>query len=93
MVALVAIDQYRCGCNIHKDRGATVCAGGLKVRREAVDRRLVAWTPHRGPSATKKARLNDLSPIRSIAGPNAVDKHGTIQDSWHIANQSHIVCL
>ena len=74
-------------------RPSRVCAGGLKVRREAMDRRLVAWTPHRGPSATKKARLNDLTPIRGIAAPNAVDKHITIQDSWHIANQSHIVCL
>ncbi len=39
---LVAISATRSGCNIAKDRGATICANRRTVAREQVDRRLLA---------------------------------------------------
>jgi site-specific DNA recombinase len=39
---MVAVDRYRYGCNINQDRGATVCPNPLRVKREAVERRLLA---------------------------------------------------
>ena len=38
---MVAIDRYRYGCNVHADRGPTVCPNPLKVKRHTVEQRLL----------------------------------------------------
>lgn len=40
--AVIAISATRYGCNTHKDRGPAACPNNRTVRRELVDRRLVA---------------------------------------------------
>ena len=40
--AMVAINAERYGCSVRKDRGPAVCASGLTVKRDSLDRRLLA---------------------------------------------------
>lgn len=39
---VIAVNRERYGCNVHKDRGPTVCANKSTVKREVLDRRLIA---------------------------------------------------
>jgi DNA invertase Pin-like site-specific DNA recombinase len=39
---MIAINRERYGCNVHKDRGPTVCANGRTVLRDVVDGALLA---------------------------------------------------
>ena len=71
---MVAIDRYRYGCNVHKDRGATVCGSGLKVHREAVDRRLVAEL--RDQLLTPDAVTELQAVVRDILGKQQRDAAG-----------------
>jgi site-specific DNA recombinase len=38
---IVAIDRYRYGCNVHADRGPTVCSNPAKVKRQLLEQRLI----------------------------------------------------
>lgn len=38
---MIAVNSTRYGCNVHKDRGPSVCANGETLAREVVDRRLM----------------------------------------------------
>src|SRR5207249_396919 len=68
-------DRHRYGCNVHHDRGASVCPSPLKVKRETVERRLLSDLRDQLLTGDALAELHDT--VRQVLAQQQREARGT----------------